>query len=225
MAETLGPRVARVRASARAPEVCLVEVEGIGRFRIDVRTASALGLAEGQHLAPDEVARLASAAERQRARTAALRLLQQRLRSRAELEVALRGRSVPREAALAVIGELARAGWIDDGRFARAWIADRLALRPSGARRLRAELAARGVAPSVIAEALQEQLLPEQEEAMALRQAQSRLQRLQGFPPHVARRRLVGWLKRRGYSAGTIANTLRKVEQTGAGNPDDDPSF
>ncbi len=217
--------MARVRASARDPGVCLVEIEGVGRFRIDARTAGALGLAEGQHLAPNEVARLAGAAERQRARTAALRLLQRRLRSRAELEVALRRRGVPREEALAVIGELARSGWIDDGRFAHAWIADRLALRPSGARKLRAELAVRGVAPAVIADALREQLLPEQEEALALRQAGDRLRRLQGFPPHVARRRLVGWLQRRGYSAGTIASTLRKVEQPSAGSPDDDPSF
>ncbi len=217
--------MARVRASARDPGVCLVEIEGVGRFRIDARTASALGLAEGQHLAPNEVARLASAAERQRARTAALRLLQRRLRSRAELEVALRRRGVPREEALAVIGELARSGWIDDGRFARAWIADRLALRPSGARKLRAELAVRGVAPAVIADALREQLLPEQEEALALRQAGDRLRRLQGFPPQVARRRLVGWLQRRGYSAGTIASTLRKVGPSSAGSPDDDPSF
>lgn len=124
---------------------------------------------------------------------------------------------------MAVIGELARSGWIDDARFARAWIADRLALRPSGARRLRAELAARGVAPAVIAEALGAQLLPEQEEALALRQAGDRLRRLRGFPPHVARRRLVGWLQRRGYSAGTIARTLRKVGPSSAGSSDDDP--
>ncbi|MDI6772246.1 MAG: regulatory protein RecX [bacterium] len=219
----MSPRVARVRVSARDPGVCQVEVEGVGRFRIDARTAAALGLAEGQHIAPDAVTRLAGAAERQRARTVALGLLQRRLRSRAELETALRRRGVPRQEALAVIGELARSGWIDDARFARAWIADRLALRPSGARRLRAELAARGVAPAVIAEALGAQLIPEQEEALALRQAGDRLRRLQGFPQNVARRRLVGWLQRRGYSAATIARTLRKVEPSSVGSLDDDP--
>lgn len=221
---TVSPRVARLRASARDPGVCQVEVEGVGRFRIDARTVGALGLAEGQRIAPDAVARLAGAAERQRARTVALGLLQRRLRSRTELETALRRRGVPREEALAVIGELVRSGWIDDARFARAWIADRLALRPSGARRLRAELAARGVAPAVIAEALGAQLLPEQEEALALRQAGDRLRRLQGLTPQVARRRLVGWLQRRGYSAGTIARTLQKVGPLSAGSPDDDPS-
>lgn len=200
-----------------------MEIEGVGRFRIDAGTADALGLAEGQHIPPDLVARVAGAAERQRARAIALGLLQRRLRSRGELETALRRRGVPREEALAVLGALARSGWIDDARFARAWIADRLALRPSGARRLRAELVARAVAPAVIVEALQAQLLPEQEEALALRQAEDRLRRLKGLPALVARRRLAGWLQRRGFSAGTIARTLRKVGPPGAGSSDDDP--
>ncbi|MBM3469687.1 MAG: regulatory protein RecX [Armatimonadetes bacterium] len=220
----MSPRVARLRVSAREPGVCRVEIEGVGRFQVDARTVGALGLAEGQAIAPEVVGRLVSAAERQRARTVALGLLQRRLRSRAELESALRRRGVPRDEALAAIGELARSGWIDDARFARAWIADRLALRPSGARRLRTELAIRGVAPAVIAEALAAQLLPEQEEAMALRQAGDRLRRLRGLPPNVARRRLVGWLQRRGYSSGTIARALRKVGPPGEGSPDDDSS-
>lgn len=154
----------------------------------------------------------------------ALGLLRRRLRSRNELEIALRRRSVPREAAVAVLGDLARQGLIDDARFARAWIADRLALRPGGARRLRAELVARGVAPSVASEAIAGVMSPDQEEALARRQAEARLRRLRGLPPPVARRRLVGWLQRRGYAADTIARIVRQVQPLIEGRLDDDSS-
>ncbi len=222
MDEAASPRVSRVRTCARDAGIRQVEIQGLGRIRIDARTADALGLVEGRVLAPDEVTRLVESSGRLRAREVALGLLRRRLRSRAELEIALRRRGVARKEALAVIGDLARSGWIDDARFARAWIADRMALRPGGARRLKAELLARGVAQAVIAEALADRLSPEQEEALATRQAQERQRRLRGLPPHVAQRRLAAWLGRRGYSPGTIASALRKAGRPDAGDPDSD---
>ncbi len=154
-------------------------------------------------------------AARQRGRAIALRLLEKRLRSRAELETALRRRGVPAEDVIAVLGGLRRIGWIDDARFARAWIRDRLALRPSGHRRLRAELLARGVSAADAEEALAVLLPATKEQTLALEQAQRRLHRLRDFPPLVARRRLVAWLRRRGFELSTIARILRVIDVNG----------
>lgn len=161
------------------------------------------------HLAQTE------AAARQLGRAIALRLLEKRLRSRAELEAALRRRGVSAENAVAVVGGLRRIGWIDDARFARAWVRDRLALRPSGHRRLRAELLARGVSPEDAEEALAALLPAGKEQALALEQARGRLRRLNGLAPVVARRRLVAWLRRRGFESATIARILRVLDVDG----------
>jgi regulatory protein len=209
--------VVRIRPSGRQPSARLVEVPGIGRYRLDAATVSALGLEDDAEVDAATAAQVRAAASRLDARAIALRLLQRRLRSRAELEGALRRRGIPREVVYSVMADLARVGWIDDARFARAWIRDRLALRPGGRRRFRAELAVRGVAADVIDAALQALLSPADEEAAALEQARARLRRLRGLPPPVVRRRLAGWLQRRGYGQPAIARALRLV-----GAPDAD---
>ncbi|MDR7520849.1 MAG: regulatory protein RecX [Armatimonadota bacterium] len=215
--------MAQVRPLPRRPHLYRVDLEGLGSFRLDADTVRALGLTGGAEVSAELVAQIAGAAVRQRARAAALRLLERRLRSRAELIAALRRRGFDRETIVAVMTELHRAGWIDDARFARAWVRDRMALRPSGPRRLRAELLARGVAPAIVAEAIAAELPEGAEEALALEQARGRLRRLQGLPPDVARRRLGMWLQRRGFAPDVIAHTVL-VLMGRAGSSDADPA-
>ncbi len=209
---------------AADPRVCRVDIEGTGSFHLDVETVRALGLVEGQEIGESVLSRVTEAAARHHARTVALRLLQRRLRSRAELEAALRRRGIARETLLAVAAELRVAGWIDDSRFARVWIQDRMALRPCGARRLRAELLAKGVSPQIADEAIAALVPRAAEEALALEQARARLNRLRGLAPVVARRRMAAWLQRRGYAADVIARTLRAVTRDHPEQPDVDPA-
>lgn len=161
------------------------------------------------------MARVETATAKQNGQAVALRLLERRLRSRAELEAALRRRGIPPAEVVAIVGGLRRVGWIDDARFARAWIADRLALRPSGHRRLRAELLARGISTTDADEALAALLPSTTERALALEQARRRLRRLEHLPPPVARRRLIAWLQRRGFEPAVIARVLRTLGADG----------
>jgi regulatory protein len=197
-----------------------VDIAHAGTFRLDEGTARTLGLTEGADVDAALLDRVRAAAARQGAREMALRLLQRRLRSRVELEAALTRRGVPVEAVVAVVADLRRSGWIDDRRFARGWIRDRLALRPAGARRLRFELRRKGVGAQVIAEALAELLPGEMEGDLALAQARACMGRLRALPPAAVRRRLAGWLARRGYPADVIVTTLR-VLLPGGGRPTD----
>jgi regulatory protein len=122
------------------------------------------------------------------------------------------------------MAELARDGWIDDARFARAWVRDRLALRPSGRRRLRAELMVRGVPAQVADDAITATLPEGAEDALALVQAKARFRRMGALSPPVAHRRLVGWLRRRGFGADAIARALRGLKGAHVDDPNDDPA-
>jgi regulatory protein len=213
-------RVARVRAWPRDPSIVLVDIEGAGTYRLSAETSQKLALSEGSEIDGNLLARIDDAASIRDGTLALVRLLQRRLRSRAELQGALRRRGLSGAHMTAVIADLARAGWIDDARFARAWIEDRLALRPKGARALRAELRARGVAAEVIEASLDTLLSQDREAVIALDQAKRRLERLSRLPAEVARRRLVGWLRRRGFSAGVIGRTFRALGHGGGGGSD-----
>jgi regulatory protein len=222
--EAVGARVLRVGILPRDPRICRVEIDGVGPRRLDAETARRLRLEAGAEIDAETLLQIEQAAMRHEARTVAWRLLQRRLRSRAEVERALRRRNIPPDAVIAVVTELRRDGWIDDARFARSWVQDRLALRPCGPRRLRAELRARGVSTDLAEEAITTLLPRAIEDDVAMNQARARLARLRRVPPEVARRRLASWLQRRGFGGDVIARVLRTVPLLPPDQPDVDPA-
>ncbi len=214
----------RVRTPAGNPRIRRVEIEGAGVFTIDAEDASRLGLTDLSQVDAQTAERVARVALLRSARAAALRLLDRRPRSRAEIQAAL-GRRVPRGIAAAVVAGLAREGWLDDAKFAQAWIRDRIALRPMGRRRIAAELRRRGVPASIVEAQLDALLPPDREEQEAQASARRRWATMRGLSPDAARRRLAGWLMRRGYSAGVVAGVLRGIDaqhDRGGGEPPDE---
>ncbi len=192
----------------------------MGSFQLDHESVVSMGLYDGGPVSDAQVGNLATASVRRAATARAVRLLQRRPRSRHEIAQALRRRGVDEQMTAAVVHELQRAGWIDDAKFVRLWVRDRLALKPSGRRRLRFELLARGVSASLVEDALTEMLPIERESEVALAQAQRRATRLASLPPDVASRRLVGWLQRRGFSGEVVASVMRAIWRQRSAKPD-----
>lgn len=201
-----------------------MEIEGVGTVRLGEDMVRTLQLEAGVMVDAQVLERVQQAAAREEARVIALRLLQRRFRSRAEVERALRRRHITGETMTTVVAQLRRDGWIDDARFARSWVRDRTALSPRGPRRLRAELLSKGVAPEVADEAIGALLPRALEDALAAAQVEARLPRLRRLPPPIARRRLAAWLQRRGFSGDVIARLLRAMPPTSPDRPDVDPA-
>jgi len=191
-----------------------VVVEGGAAFRLSPADINALGVEVGAELDAARLQQLRTRAERALALDVAHRLLAVRLRSRQELTVRLRRRGISADVLAAVLADLERHGFVDDRRFADAWVRSRIALLPSSRIRLRYELAHKGVAREVIDRTLSETLNEQEEGALARRVAGSRLRRYRGLPPEVVYRRLASVLQRRGFSADVIARTLRDLLDT-----------
>jgi regulatory protein len=81
----------------------------------------------------------------ERAMALAVRALNRRERTRAEMLEHLLGRDIEPEAVEAALTELAHQGYLDDSRFARMFVEDKRSLEQWGVERIRRELAARGV--------------------------------------------------------------------------------
>lgn len=81
----------------------------------------------------------------------------------------------------------------------------------AGPARVRQVLAARGLAPDVVAAAAAEAFAERDEPAAAVAAGRRRLAALRGLAPDAARRRLAGHLSRKGYSAEAVAHALRAL--------------
>ena len=146
--------------------------------------------------------------EEERARAYLLRLLKHRPRSRYEALTRLQQRGFAHETIESVLEQAARAGILDDATFAQLWVEDRLARRPRSRRALERELRAKGVAPEHIQRAIARAELDEQ--ALVRKLIAERLPRLRSLDAATRVRRLVGFLRRRGFSERVIRHALKE---------------
>ncbi len=149
---------------------------------------------------------------RVRAREGALRLLDDRGRSRGELVRGLVRRGHPEELVIDVAADLAEAGLIDDAAYAENYVRGRIARRPRGTRalvlELRKRLVAEHVAEAAVERVLEQEGLEERELARQAtrgwlsRQPRATLARARSGDEE-ARERLYRhgrrWLERRGF--------------------------
>jgi regulatory protein len=149
------------------------------------------------------------------ARDYALRLLAIRPRSVREMRDRLARKGFEKQALDSTIAELAELGLLDDRKFAAQWIESRMALRPMGLLRLRAELLAKGVDREVVESVLRKNRIELDEKSAALALAQKKLRSLQGLEPEAARRRLAEFLGRRGFAAETVSLVLKEMSRKG----------
>ena len=205
-------KITAIEPHRHDPDRVGVFVDGEFRMGVSMEIAHAAHLRVG-----DEVteARLAEVERRDRAwqaREAALHLLAVRPRAAVELARRLRMKGYEPEVADEVIERLRELGMIDDAAFAETVVRDRVRLRPSGARRLASELRAKGVDEEVAREAIRDTLEGEgtDERELALRAAEKWRAR-PGEERDRARRRLHGFLARRGFGGETIRDVIDEV--------------
>ena len=145
-----------------------------------------------------------------RARNVALHALATRGVSKVEIEARLVARELPAEVVAEQISTLERQGLIDDAELASNLV-DKYVLRQGLGRRAAAEkMRQRGVPQAVIHEALDG--ISNEDESSRLREvAEDRARALGSLAPDVAKRRLVAYLQRRGYSGNEIFSVVDEV--------------
>ena len=142
----------------------------------------------------------------QRAVLACLRFISYRPRSREEVRRRL-GRRFGVATVEQALVRLEEQGYLDDVAFARSWCESRVAHRPRSAALIRRELLERGVGREVAEEAV----AGLDDDAAAYRAARGRLAALRGLDYVTFRRRLEGYLKRRGFGTGVTRRTAQRL--------------
>jgi regulatory protein len=147
----------------------------------------------------------------ERCYAAAMRILSYRFNSEGELRRKLEMKEFAREIIEATIARLRDEKWLDDDRFAAAYVRTRVR-KGIGLLRVKRELIAAGVESDTIARALDESLPDHDERAAALISARKRLAVLRRRDDDaLIREKLVSYLFRQGYDSSMAMEVVREL--------------
>ncbi|MFQ5613477.1 MAG: regulatory protein RecX [Anaerolineae bacterium] len=178
-----------------------------GRYAFAVTALAAAHLRQEQFLSDAEITGLKKKDELERAYQSAVRFLGNRPRSQQEVFDRLQRKGLLPAVIETTIARLLREKYLDDVEFARYWIENRERFKPRSRRALRYELRQKGIAETIIEEALAD--LDEEESAwQAIAQ---RLHRWQGLDENDFRQKAGGYLARRGFSYSIIKPVLGRA--------------
>jgi regulatory protein len=183
-------------------------LDGELAFSLEADAAAKERLQVDQVQSPEETESTRSG-DFQRCMKAAVRYLSYRPRGEAELRERLTQRGFARDIQDAVINKLSGQGLVNDSAFAQFWADNREAFRPRSQWLTRLELSRKGVANEVIDQVVN----TIDDEANAYRAAQSKARQLSGADYPTFRRKLGGYLQRRGFSSSVIKGTLERIRQ------------
>jgi regulatory protein len=195
----------------------VVYLDGTRLFALAVEVVERAGLRQGDTLDEKLQADLLEEDAPYRARDEALDMLATRERCAREVEERLQGAGFDGEVVASTISWLGSRGYLDDRRFALSFA--EVKLRGGwGARRIRAELLRKGTDREAVEEVLRAVVQEGTEVegvaagvAVATALARRRFGGQFAADPAAARRRLAGFLARRGYDWETIATVTRAL--------------
>ena len=187
-----------------------------GKFVMGVGEAVAadLRLRVGKEMTSEKLLEVAGAEEVQKALDSALGLLEVRARAKREIETRLTQKGYEPSIIEQVVEKLIRLELLNDAQFAAQWVEAKTRAggnRPVGRRRLSSELYAKGVAKDQIAEAVE--VVTNADELALARAAASKKVRV--VPSgrdelQAERRKLMGFLQRRGFGWETVKQVTRE---------------
>jgi regulatory protein len=207
------PIITRILEHPRRAGRFAVEVDGTEVAVVGAETLGALKLQVRDEVTARHLGALEAAAIEWAVYDRALNLLAVRSRSVRELRRRLLQKEPNARAVDAALARLERAGLMDDASYAVQVAQSKLVTQGASRRRVRQELFKRGVSGE-LADAAIDRVVSEEaidESALVERAARKRARLLGSLDPATKRRRLYGFLARRGYESEDIVRALAAV--------------
>ena len=222
-------KITDIQTSPELPSHQQLFLNGAPFLVIHAALIEKFGLRIGLEIEAEVIKKIIAADEVMRAKNRALGLLREAKESttadepedprpklkpkrytKSEIERQLEGEGFSVAAIETSIAELIRSGHIRDRKYAENWIARRQKSNPRGKTLLKHELVDRGIDKET-AEQVVAAVETEDETKVALQIAQKRAKQYKRLPTHVAKRRLHGFLGRRGFGADIVRQVLEQI--------------
>ena len=202
-------RITAIRAGKGRRKRVNIFLDGKFAFSLEAEVAIKEDLKVGQELSASQIGALARSDQFHRSLNAAVHYLSYRPRSEFELRQKLHQHGFDGDSVEAVIVKLKEQGLVDDMAFAQFWKDNRESFSPRSQRLTRLELGRKGVADDIIAQVVD----AVDDESSAYRAALSKARSLPLSDYQSFRRRLGGYLRRRGFGYGVVNHTVERVWQ------------
>jgi regulatory protein len=197
---SVNPRITALKAGASGESI-QIRLSDSSSFFVSPDVLNDLGLGVDMAVTEELRTALVAAAQLLAAHRKALDLLARRDHSAYELRVKLQKRGFPGEIIEKVLQQLRRLNYVNDGRFAEAWIRTRLLRRAEGPVKLKSALLQKGVAASEADRVISRFLSEDLEKINFEKALEKALVRCGGDEKKFAR-----FLKNRGFSWKEIKN-------------------
>lgn len=198
--------ITAIRVQKRNPNRVNIDLDG--EFAFGLSRIVAAWLKVGDRLSDQRVNELVASDTDEVIYQKALNLLNRRPYSAQEIRSKLERKDYLTDQVDATIKRLAEAGLLADDKFASQWVENRNSNHPRSQRLIRYELQRKGITNDVIDDALAGS---EQDSELAYRAAVPYARRLQQVDWLTFRKRLGGFLARRGFSFATADPVVHQV--------------
>jgi len=202
-------KITAIRAGRGRGKRVNVFLDGKFAFSLEAEVAVKEDLQVGQELSVGQIEALARSDHFHRCLNAAAHYLSYRPRSESELRERLYRRGFGDDSVEAVIAKIKEQGLVDDTAFAQFWKDNRESFSPRSQWLTRLELRRKGIAKEIIDQVVD--VIDDDESAY--RAALSKARGLSQSDYQSFRRRLGGYLRRRGFSYEVINHTVELMWQ------------
>jgi regulatory protein len=202
-------RITSIEPQARHPERVNVFIDGRFGFGVASSVVADQGLSPGQDLSEEDVQAVLAAEEVAQATEAALRLVAYRARSELELRQRLTRRGLAGAAVDGAIEKMRAWGYLNDSEFARQWVEGRESHRPRSSQMIRRELTGKGIDVETAERVIEAAAIDDY--GVALDLARRWLPRIEREDRQTQRRRLTGYLQRRGFNWDVVRRVLEET--------------
>ena len=209
--------VTTIETQQRPKGMVKVSLDEGSSFTVSLPIAAEARLHEGKVLSLPEIESIRSAELLHRSLNSSLKYLSPRPRSEMEIRLRLNRQGFAPDTIELAIAKLKEQGLVDDVAFAQFWRENRENFKPLSRRLIGLELKQKGVG----AEAISEVIAGIDDEPSAYRAAQRKARSLAGLDYAAFRKRLVTFLKQRGFNYELVNHTIDRVwQETGNAQPD-----
>ncbi|MFT7587193.1 MAG: regulatory protein [Cellvibrionaceae bacterium] len=180
-----------------------------GEYAFSLSLFNAAWLRIGQELTVEKIVALKLEDEYERGKEIALRLIMNRPRSKKEVNDRMREKEIGEVTRDRVIIRFEELDLLDDEAFARYWIDQRARFKPRGKPLLRQELRQKGVDQQIVNDLLEHT----NDSAAAMQAAEKKARTLLRYPEDQFKKKLTGFLQRRGFSYSEIREVVDQLWQ------------
>jgi len=199
-------KITAIKLQKRNPHRVNIYLDGEFAFGLSRIIAGWLDV--GHELDDEKIISLQAEDEQEVAYQRVLKFISHRMRTEGEIRRNLIKHKIQSEVINDVLQRLRRNGLVNDKQFAKIWVENRNEFRPRAHRMLTYELRQKGITDEIISQTLDSII---SDEVLALKAAQNQVRKYNGLEWPNFRRKLSGYLARRGFSYNIISLVVEQV--------------